>query len=164
MFSRTVLLIGVSGAAIGIACASRKLLDTTQPPVAPSGLTVHHDAQAGTISVFRAGGTAPILTETAKADSRPFLHPIVAPGGTGVVTDGISWGFTHLNDRDFFHNTGADYWRRVSVSVLKADSPGDARWETVYDLLDASGNPLMTETARWTLHDDGTRYLLDLTW
>ena len=164
MFSRTVLLLGLAGATIAIACASRKLLDTTQPPGPATGLTVHQDAQAGTISVFRAGGSTPILTETVKPDSRPFLHPVVGPGGKGVVTDGISWGFTHLNDRDFFHNTGADYWRRVSVSLLKADAPGDARWETVYDLLDASGTPLMTETARWTLHDDGTRYLLDLTW
>ncbi len=49
--------------------------------VQADSLYVVADETAGTISVFRAGAEAPILTQHARADFRPYLHPIVAPDG-----------------------------------------------------------------------------------
>src|SRR6266545_2483677 len=177
MITRRVVLIAIASTTIGLACASRKLLDTNQQaaPTAPAGgLTIKQDEQAATISVFRAGSSEPVLTENAKPDMRPYLHPIVAPDGNGVLTEfrpahhphqtGLYWGFTRVNGRDFFHNFSGDYWRRVSATVLKTDTPGQVRWETVYDLLDASGSPMMTETARWTMREQNGRFVLDLNW
>ena len=44
-------------------------------------------------------------------EDRPAHHP---------HQTGLYWGFTRLNGRDYFHNPGADYWRRVSATVLQA--------------------------------------------
>ena len=90
-----------------------------------SGLVIRQDQRAGTLSVYRAGRRDPILTQNARPDARPYLHPIAAPDGKGVVTEfspehhqhqtGLYWGFTRVNGRDYFHNPQGDYWRRVSA-------------------------------------------------
>ena len=38
------------------------------------------------------------------------------------------------------------------------------RWQTVYDLLDASGAVVLTETARWSMRETNGRFLIDLEW
>ena len=102
---------------------------------------------------------------------------------------GLYWGFTRVNGqsvpeetltrwfyepdkpddiaeaigRDFFHNPGADYWRRRSASVVVA-SGAEVKWQTVYDMLDAAGAAIMTETQNWTMSLSGDRYVLDLDW
>ena len=136
-------------------------------------MTARFDEQAGTIAVSRAGGRAPIVTQHARPDFRPYLHPIVAPDGRGVLTEdspghhkhqtGLYWGFTRLNGRDYFHNPGGEYWRRVSATVLQADGE-EVRWQTVYDLLDAGGVPVLTETQRWAMRERNGQFVLDLTW
>src|SRR5690606_14292709 len=79
------------------------------------------DADEETISVFREDGTEALLTQHARADFRPYIHPIVAPDGKGVLTEyspghhkhqtGLYWGFTRVNGRDYFHNPSEGYWR-----------------------------------------------------
>ncbi|MEE8116232.1 MAG: DUF6807 family protein, partial [Gemmatimonadales bacterium] len=145
--------------------------------VAAAPLRVEHDESTGTISVFRVGGTTPIVTQHARADFRPYLHPIVAPDGKGVLTEyspghhkhqtGLYWGFTRVNGRDYFHHPEGDYWRRVSASVLVGEGEGEhaqVRWRTVYDLLGANGEPVLTETQTWTMHERDGEYALDLEW
>lgn len=143
----------------------------------PPALTIVQDAATGTVTVHRAGSNAPILTQHAPSDGRPYIHPLAAPDGRGVLTEvspdhhphqtGIYWGFTRLNGRDYFHNRTADYWRRVSVSVTRgaADAPDDeVRWQTVYELLDESGDPVLVETERWAMRGEAGRFILDLEW
>ena len=128
------------------------------------GLTARADERAGTIVVRAAGRRTPVLTEHAAADARPYIHPIVAPDST-VVTgpEGLFWAFTSLNGRDYFHNPDGGYWRRVSMGVTQ--SAGDeVRWQTTYDLLDASGATMLAETARWSLRESNNAYLLTLDW
>ena len=140
---------------------------------ARTGLRIAQDTKAGTITVHRAGRPRAIVTQNAPPDARPYIHPIAAPDGKGVLTElspehhkhqtGLYWGFTRLNGRDYFHNRQGDYWRRVSATVTQAS--GDVvRWQTVYDLLDAAGNALLTETQRWSVREDRGRFLLDLEW
>ncbi|MDO8543080.1 MAG: PmoA family protein [Opitutaceae bacterium] len=142
-------------------------------PLAARPLTLREDVANGTLSVLRAGEAKPILVQNAGLEHRPYLHPLVAPDGKGVLTEfspshhqhqtGIYWGITRLNGRDFFHHPGPGYWKRVSTSVLIAQGE-EVKWSTVYHLLDADGKPLMLETQVWSMRDSGNRYLLDVEW
>ena len=136
-------------------------------------LHLSHDESAQTLSVFRHGGTEPILVQNAKTDHRPFLHPIQSPDGQSIVTEyspghhphqtGLYWGFTRLNGRDYFHNPQGDYWRRRDVQVTQAEGEV-VRWETTYDLLDESGTAVLSETQQWSMTAQDGAYVLDLVW
>ena len=126
-----------------------------------------------TISIFRENEAKPILVQNAKSDFRPYLHPLVAPDGKGVLTEyspghhkhqtGIYWGYTRVNGRDYFHHPDGGYWRRVSASVVEAKGTR-VKWQTVYDLLDSTGNAVLTETQNWSMQQKDGKYLLDLEW
>ncbi len=136
-------------------------------------LTLRQDAETRAISVYRENVAQPILTQNARADFRPYIHPIAAPDGHGVLTEfspshhkhqtGLYWGLTRLNGRDYFHNPDKGYWRRVSSDLVIARGD-EVRWSTVYHLLDDTGQAIMAETQVWTMRDFGDRYLLDLEW
>jgi putative membrane-bound dehydrogenase-like protein len=130
-----------------------------------------------TISIYRSGEDEPILTQNAREDFRPYIHPIVAPDGGGVLTEyspghhkhqtGLYWGFTQVNGRDYFHHPEGDYWRRVSATILKPNSTAtdlNVRWQTIYDLLDAAGDPILRETQIWDMREVDGAFILELTW
>ena len=162
-------------AIVGARCASRRSLQQSRQPGGPAaaGFSVRYDAAAAAISVSRAGGREPVLTHNVRSDMRPYLHPLVAPDGKGVLTEyapahhkhqtGIYWGFTRLNGRDYFHNPQGDHWRRVAVEVVQP-SGAEVRWQIVYDLLDAAGNAVLTETQRWAMREGRGAFVLDLEW
>jgi hypothetical protein len=136
-------------------------------------LYIKQDQSAGSIAIFRAGAKDAILTQVAKADERPYLHPIIAPDGNGVITQyrpehhphqtGIYWGLKLVNGRDYFMKWQGDYWRRVSASV-SGEKGRQVKWQTVYDLIDEKGSTTLTETSNWSLQEKDGRYLLDLEW
>lgn len=125
------------------------------------------------ISVFRKGGKEAILTQVMKKNNRPYIHPLIAPDGKGVLTQyrpshhlhqtGIYWGLKLVNGRDFFMKWDSNYYRRVSANVIVKKGP-KVRWKVVYDLLDEKGNACLTETHNWTLQERNGQYLLDLEW
>lgn len=131
------------------------------------------DDKTGAISIFREGGKQPIMVQHANADFRPYIHPLEAPDGKGVLTEyspahhkhqtGIYWGFTRVNGRDFFHNPGGDYWKRSSAFIAQKEG-SEVKWQTVYDMLDEKGNTLLTETQKWSLKEDSGRYVMTLEW
>ncbi len=139
-------------------------------------LTASLDDSGNEIRVLRNGFDTPIVTQVARSDFRPYLHPIVAPDGRGTLTEfspghhkhqtGIYWGFTRVNGRDYFHHPEGTYWKRVAVNVLTAESAtsGNVQWQTIYDLLDEDGQTVLQESQLWTLSDFGDRYTLDLNW
>ena len=125
------------------------------------------------ISVFAEGGQDAILVQNAKDDFRPYIHPIVAPDGKGMITEyspghhkhqtGLYWGFTQVNGRDYFHHPQGDYWKKVAANIIEKE--GEAvKWQTIYHLLDEKGEPVMEETQTWTMRASGGRYILDLEW
>ena len=175
--SRHLLATFIVLTMMAVGWKSLVLLTSAAQTATGKGLTIKQDEKAGTISVFRAGNSKPILTQNAKPDSRPYLHPIVAPDGQGVLTEdspdhhkhqtGLYWGFTRVNGRDYFHNPDGEYWRRVSAAVLQGDAKAgreDVRWQTVYDLLDESGTTILTETQRWSMRERNGPFVLDLNW
>ena len=129
------------------------------------------------IAVVRTDDETTILSDQTPPGGRPFLHPLIAPDGGGVLTEhaprhhvhqtGIYWGFTRLGGRDYFHNNGPNYWRRVSADIVKreARSPDDfVQWRTIYDLLDETGAPLLQQTLVTTFRDREDHYLIDMEW
>ena len=70
-------------------------------------LKIVQNQKLGTIEIYREGGRLPILTQHARPNHRPYLHPIIAPDGKGVLTEyspshhphqtGLYWGFTRIN-------------------------------------------------------------------
>jgi len=148
-------------------------LVTAVSRVAAGPLTLREDPATQTLSVFRDGVAAPILTQNARSDFRPYLHPVVSPDGKSVLTEyspghhkhqtGIYWGLTRVNGRNYFSNPDKNYWRRISCTPVIAHG-AEVKWSTVYHLLDADGQPIMAETQTWVMRDSGDRYLLDLEW
>src|SRR4051812_17686136 len=77
------------------------------------------DESTETIRIFRGNETKPIVTQQAKANFRPYLHPIEAPDGKGVLTEyspghhkhqtGIYGGYTRVNGRDYSHHPDGGY-------------------------------------------------------
>ncbi|MBL05485.1 MAG: dehydrogenase [Planctomycetes bacterium] len=136
-------------------------------------LEARWDGAGNTLSVFRDGEKKAVLTQVARPDFRPYLHPIVAPDGKGVLTEyspghhkhqtGLYWGFTRVNGRDYFHHPGGDYWRRVSAKVLKPKG-SSVQWQTIYEMLDAKGEPQLVESQAWSMEVQDGEYVLDLNW
>jgi hypothetical protein len=134
-------------------------------------LTVQHDENAATISVFR--GETLMLVQNVKSDIRPYIHPIIAPDGLGVLTEfspshhkhqtGLYWGLKKVNGRDYFMNWKGDYWRKVSARVI-ADQGPTVKWQTVYELLDEKGSAILMETQIWSMEQREGKFLLDFEW
>jgi hypothetical protein len=144
-----------------------------QPKIKPNTLRIAHDESTGTLAVFRERAEAPVLTQMAGPTIRPYIHPIVAPDGKGVLTQfspehhrhqtGLYWGLKLVNGRDYFMNWQEDYWRKISARLL-TENGERVQWQTVYELLDEARNPVLTETQRWSMQDYGETYVLDLEW
>jgi hypothetical protein len=136
-------------------------------------LRAEQDEASQTIKIYRANGKDPVVTVNVRRDARPYLHPIVAPDGHGVMTEyrpphhlhqtGIFWGFKYINNRDFFMKWEGDNYRRVSAKVVRARG-SRVQWQTVYNLLDESGNTVLTETQNWSMQNPGDKYVFDLDW
>jgi hypothetical protein len=128
--------------------------------------------EAGGLAVHRAGQEKPILVFNAPPDGRPYVHPILAPDGKGVLTEfspghhkhqtGIYVGILKVNGRDYFHNRDGNYYKRQEDVVAK--SGAGANWTVKYDWLDKDKAPVLTEIQSWTLADHGSHYILDLDW
>jgi hypothetical protein len=143
------------------------------PSAGEKELSLEQDEDAGTISVFRSDGREPILTQNAREGTRPYLHPIIAPDGKGVLTEyrpkhhlhqtGLYWGLKLVNGRDYFMNWQDDYWRRVSAKIIEGKGE-EVKWQTVYELLNEQEQPILTETQNWTMQEQNGKFLLDLEW
>lgn len=165
-----MLLLTVVGISYG--CSTQR---TNNSSTGHSGsvFTVTQDNTAGSISIYMGSSKAPVMTQMAKPDERPYIHPIIAPDGKGVLTQyrpdhhphqtGIYWGLKLVNSRDYFMHWQSDYWRRISASVI-TKTGRQVKWQTVYDLVDEKGNTTLTETSNWSLQEQDGKYLLDLEW
>lgn len=169
------LAIVVSLAWLIYGCGTQPSEDNRQNEIGTveKTLRIEHDEQAGTISVFRAGDNTLLLTQNAREGNRPYLHPIMAPDGNGILTEyrpehhrhqtGLYWGLKRVNERDYFMNWEDDYWKRVSASVME-EKGQQVKWQTVYDLLDEQGNTILTETQNWSIQEHNGKFFLDLQW
>lgn len=138
-----------------------------------SRLIIEQDQQTEIFSIYRTEEKALLLTQHAREDTRPYVHPINAPDGKGVLTQyrpehhphqtGLYWGLKRVNERDYFMNWQEDYWRKVSASVIEKEGP-QVKWQTIYELLGEKGEAILTETQNWSMKELDGKYLLDLEW
>ncbi len=134
---------------------------------------LHLQQGDSTISVFAEDGQDAILVQNARNNFRPYVHPIVAPDGKGVLTEyspghhkhqtGLYWGFTRVNGRDYFHHPGEGYWKKIAANIVEKEGEV-VKWQTIYHLLGESGDVVMEETQNWSMKSVGGRYILDLEW
>ncbi len=137
------------------------------------GLKLVKDEERAVIEVFDDPGRDPLVVQNARPDFRPYLHPIMAPDGKGVLTEyqpghhkhqtGLFWGFTRLNGRDFFHHPDGNFWKRKDFKILRAEGEKVA-WQTEYALLDESGEEILSEVQTWEMQKIEGRIFLDLVW
>lgn len=131
------------------------------------------NVEVGGVAIHRAGQPWPLLVQNARRDTRPWIHPLAAPDGKGILTEespshhkhqtGLFFGFTRINGRDYYHNRGGDYYRRKAAVPAKIDG-SKASWSMVYELLDDKGVVALVETQKWTFRDHVDHLVLDLDW
>jgi hypothetical protein len=167
---RSIILF-ITAVTVSFGCST--IHSTSQKGKGQKVFEIRQDEEKKTISVFKMSGKEPMMTQVVKPDERPYIHPIIAPDGNGVLTEyrpehhphqtGIYWGLKLVNGRDYFMKWQNDYWRKVSATV-KEGKGQQVKWETVYDLIDEKGNTTLTETSNWALQEQDGKYLLDLEW
>jgi putative membrane-bound dehydrogenase-like protein len=139
----------------------------------PVELHAIQEEKTGAILILRSDTKDTILVQNADENFRPYIHPITAPDGRGVLTEfspehhkhqtGLYWGLTSVNGRNYFANPGKGYWKRLAARVTEK-SGSVVKWQTVYDLLDEKGRAVMTETQNWSATLENDQYLLSLEW
>jgi hypothetical protein len=130
------------------------------------------------LAIYRIGSDVPLLVQRRELGARPCLHPLMAPDLDGVLTEfspdhhhhqtGVYFGLPGINGKSWFHRTREGAFHRVDDG---RDGVGSAamrggtrlRWSVSDDWIGDHG-PVLTETQRWELADQGDSYLLDLDW
>ncbi len=125
------------------------------------------------LEVVREGSDSPLLVQHVAEGKRPYIHPIIAPDGQGLLTEfqpshhlhqtGLYWGLKEVNGRDFFMNWEADHWRRVDWQVHK-ESGDKVCWETYYEMLGEDNGVMMKERQLWEFSSTESTYEMDLLW
>ncbi|QDK79877.1 hypothetical protein EXU85_15155 [Spirosoma sp. KCTC 42546] len=124
-------------------------------------------------SIYKGKVKQLVLTQVAKPTERPYIHPIMAPDGQSPVTEfrpnhhlhqtGLFWGLKRVNGRDYFMKWKGDYWKRVSTKITKRQGKQVA-WQTVYNVLDSTGQTALVETQNWTFQEVDGKFVLDFEW
>lgn len=142
--------------------------------------TLAVEVQPERICVFREGDAAPIVVQNAPTDRRPFIHPIVAPGGEGSVTEnapahhpwqhGLYIGLNDVNGYGFWLEglkpdhaaTDGTFHPQLVGEAVAAENR--ATWTVATEYRDPAGEALLHEEQDWELTDHGDRLDLDLVW
>jgi hypothetical protein len=129
------------------------------------------------ISIFRDNETSPLITQNTTKDKKPFIHPIVAPDGKGILTEnspphhpwqhGVYCGFNNINGVGFWEEgirggyDGTFHTKPLSQPAVKGNK---AVWKVETDWRGPDGMHMVTEVQEWTFKDLGVTYELDLVW
>ena len=136
-------------------------------------LTAILDKDAATISVFTGNKNKPILVQNAKSGFRPYLHPIVAPDGKGLLTEnspehhahqtGLYWGFTRVNGKKIVIDSLMNFFYEPKTEEQKAikgrdyfHNPGKEYWKRLsFDIIDSIGKKVSWQTVYFMLGANG---------
>lgn len=159
-------------------------MDRSAGLYSPPGIPVNtvpaliSEATASRIAIHRRGQTTPLLVQQAVPNTRPFIHPIIAPDGDGTLTEnapahhpwqhGLYVGLNDVNGVGFWTeglrqspNDGTFHPRPLTTPTVDG---ARCQWSVTSAWRAPEGSTLLNETQAWTLHDLGTSYDLDLTW
>ena len=138
------------------------------------------ELRADGCAVTRADDGGVVLAQHAGAGARPYLHPIQAPGGSGVLTEdvpahhpwqhGLYVGLNDVNGVGFWAE-GLDPRRAATDGTFDSQLEGDpvardglARWTVGTEYLDRDGSPVFGDRQEWTVRTDDERLDLDMVW
>ena len=131
------------------------------------------------LAFYRAGEAGLLLEQRAAPDSRPYIHPLIAPDGVGVLTEnapshhpwqhGLYVGLNDINGVGFWterlhrhpEHDGSFHPFSLDPPHVEATS---VRWAVRSVWKSPRGEPMLTEEQRWHLAGDGATYALDLDW
>lgn len=163
-------------------CATQESLAPVDEYLNSQGFDIVHDEENDVIHISPKGIDHVILSHHAGEFFRPYIHPIVAPDGRGILTEfrpshhphqtALYFAFPLVNMRDFYHNPtgggpwrGDQFWDKVSAEIVNDGANGDPiSWQTVYNMLDVYGEVMITETQVWSIQRENDKYLLDIEW
>jgi len=128
------------------------------------------------LRIFRPGTRLPVLTQHARQDWRPFIHPILAPDGVGEVTEdgagghhdwqhGLFIGLNEVNGVRFWMEEegvdGAFHPQPLAEPILAGNA---VSWFVRSEWRSPGGAPMLAETQEWLFRDAGAEFVLDLSW
>lgn len=118
------------------------------------------------IEVWRARADAPLLEQRAEPDKRPYIYPILAPDGRGVLGAALYTAFDDVNGVGFDARNAAATPGTFHPLLLGPQRLEDrqALWSVISQWRAPDGLDLLGESQRWTLTDHGHAYDLDLLW
>lgn len=143
-------------------------------PTATPLTQLKFDFKSNRIAIYRGNDTLPILVQNADANTRPFIHPILAPDGKGILTQnmppdhpwqhGLYVGLNKVNETGFWEETDQD----GSFHPAPLQSPilvgNQISWQVKTEWRDATGNTMLMETQTWKFVDSTDHFELDLDW
>ncbi len=134
--------------------------------------------QADRLEIYRRGSGQHLLTQNARANARPFIHPITAPDGRGVLTEdapahhpwqhGLYVGLKRVSGVGFWEEglrgkatDGSFHPRALELGL---EEGCQVAWRVTSDWRGPEGTAMLRETQAWNLRDETGHYLLDLVW
>ncbi|MCQ6560725.1 DUF6807 domain-containing protein [Paenibacillus mendelii] len=136
------------------------------------------DSSAHQLALYRQGQDTPLLVQQAKPDHRPYIHPILAPDGIGVLTEdapphhpwqhGLYVGLNDVNGYGFWSEGLTDSpsdgtFHPIAISNVRSRE-NQASWTVTTQWREPGGELLLLERQHWTFSDNGTYYELDMEW
>lgn len=126
------------------------------------------------ISLYRDDGSL-LLRHNIRPNHRPYIHPIIAPDGAGVLTEdspdhhpwqhGLYTGLNLVNGIGFWKEF--DHDGRIDPRLVQGpETDGErVRWvlTSAWRTPDEADH-LVTEFQHWKFFDKGTSYVLELEW
>ncbi len=128
------------------------------------------------LRIFRPNSSSPMLTQHARRNRRPFIHPILAPDGVGEVTEdgagshhdwqhGLFIGLNDVNGVGFWtEKDGIDGTFHPEAIQAYVASESSVVWTVRSEWRSPQDKPMVMETQEWILEDRGTEIVLDLNW
>jgi hypothetical protein len=140
-----------------------------------------HEATSTAIALGPETVTVPLITQSARKNHRPFLHPLRSPDGRHVLTEdepehhpwqhGLYIGLNDVNGFGFWTEgkkkgrTDSDgSFRPQPLAYPKTQIDGGVTWGVETLCLDPAAKPLLQQTERWTARFCENYYLIDLFW
>ncbi|TMV48957.1 hypothetical protein FE783_14895 [Paenibacillus mesophilus] len=133
----------------------------------------------GVLRIYRVGRADPIIVQHAESNKRPYIHPIAAPDGKGILTEdapshhpwqhGLYIGLNAVNGIGFWsEGLGGNKDQDGSFHPLPIEhfqaAGNEASWTVHTEWRDPSGSPMLQEEQTWSFTDRGDYYELDLNW
>lgn len=154
--------------------AQRVETQSAENTLAAAALASQLSADGRRLAIYRVATKETLAVQNARTAKRPYLHPLLAPDGKGVLTEdapphhpwqhGLYVGLNRVNEVGFWSEGGSDGTfhpepiSQVSASAARADWRVQTVWKA------PNGTSMLDETQAWTLRDEESQVILDLTW